>query len=88
MCEYKVSNADWLAREDVTVDQLVDVIQGNIVYKPCLYLYSKIDTMTVEEINQLARMPHSMVGSVQQHFNIAEAYEDKMLKAKMWNIWG
>ncbi|KAI2491733.1 hypothetical protein MHU86_22842 [Fragilaria crotonensis] len=86
--EYKVSNADLLAREDITVDQLVDVIQGNREYKPCLYLYNKIDTVTIEEIDSLARMPHSLVGSVKQGFNIGHPLEDDPLKAKMWEYLG
>eukprot|EP00548_Thalassiothrix_antarctica_P012976 CAMPEP_0194172038 /NCGR_PEP_ID=MMETSP0154-20130528/6561_1 /TAXON_ID=1049557 /ORGANISM="Thalassiothrix antarctica, Strain L6-D1" /LENGTH=407 /DNA_ID=CAMNT_0038884573 /DNA_START=89 /DNA_END=1312 /DNA_ORIENTATION=+ len=86
--EYKVSNADLLAREDITVDQLVDVIQGNREYKPCLYLYNKIDTVTIEEIDGLARQPHSLVGSVKSGFNIHEANEDDPLKAKMWEYLG
>lgn len=32
--EYKISAADVLAREPITVDQLVDVVQGNRQYKP------------------------------------------------------
>ena len=86
--EYKVSNADLLAREDITVDQLVDVIQGNREYKPCLYLYNKIDTVTIEEIDSLARMPHSLVGSVRQGFNIGQPLEDDPLKTKMWEYLG
>lgn len=86
--EYRVSNADILAREDITVDQLVDVIQGNREYKPCLYLYNKIDTVTIEEIDSLARMPHSLVGSVKQGFNIGLPLEDDPLKAKMWEYLG
>jgi ribosome-interacting GTPase 1 len=35
MREYRITSADLLAREDITVDQLVDVIVGNRVYKPC-----------------------------------------------------
>ena len=73
--EYKISSADVLAREEITVDQLVDVVLGNREYKPCLYLYNKIDTITIEEVDQLARMPHSMVGSVNQRFNIGEPLE-------------
>jgi ribosome-interacting GTPase 1 len=86
--EYKVSNADLLAREDITVDQLVDVIQGNREYKPCLYLYNKIDMVTIEEIDQLARMPHSIVGSVQMGFNIGEEDEDDLVKTKIWEYLG
>ena len=36
--------------EAITVDQLVDVVVGNRQYKPCLYLYNKIDTVTIEEV--------------------------------------
>jgi len=86
--EYKISNADVLVREDITVDQLVDVVQGNREYKPCLYLYNKIDTITIEEIDQLARMPHSIVGSVQMNLNIGEPDEDDLLKSKMWEYLG
>jgi uncharacterized protein len=83
--EYKVSCADILAREEINVDQLVDVVQGNRQYKPCLYLYNKIDTVTIEEIDQLARVPHSIVGSVQMSFNIsADPLEDDLVKQKMW----
>lgn len=35
---------------EITVDQLVDVVLGNRMYKPCLYLYNKIDTVTIEEV--------------------------------------
>lgn len=86
--EYKIVSADVLAREEITVDQLVDVVLGNRQYKPCLYLYNKIDTVTVEEVDQLARMPHSVVGSVRSHFNIGEPLEDDVLKAKMWEYLG
>ena len=86
--EYKVTSADVLAREDISVDQLVDVIQGNRQYKPCLYLYNKIDTVTIEEVDKLARMPHSIVGSVAQYFNIAGPFEDDLLKTKLWEYLG
>lgn len=40
--EYRITSADVLAREEITVDQLVDVAEGNRVYCPALYLYNKI----------------------------------------------
>lgn len=57
---------------------------GNRQYKPCLYLYNKIDAVTIEEVDQLARMPHSMVGSVNEMFNIGEPLEDDLLKQNLW----
>lgn len=41
--EYKVSNADIAFREDATIDQLIDVIEGNRIYVPCIYVLNKID---------------------------------------------
>jgi len=86
--EYRVSNADILAREDITVDQLVDVVVGNRLYKPCLYFYNKIDTVTIEEVDQLARMDYSCVGSVNNRFNVNEAHEDDLLKTNLWKYLG
>jgi ribosome-interacting GTPase 1 len=47
-------------------------------------LYNKIDAVTIEEVDQLARMPHSMVGSVNEMFNIGEPLEDDLLKQNLW----
>ena len=88
MREYKISSADLLAREDITVDQLVDVIVGNRVYKPACYFYNKIYTITIEEVDQLARMPHSLVGSVHKRFNVGEPDEEDALKAIIWRYLG
>ena len=86
--EYKMISADVLAREEITVDQLVDVVIGNREYKPALYLYNKIDTITIEEVDQLARQPHSIVGSVSKKFNIGDPLEDDLIKQKMWEYLG
>jgi len=88
MGEYRITSADLLAREDISVDQLVDVIVGNRVYKPCCYFYNKIDTITLEEVDQLARMPHSLCGSVVKKYNISEPLEDDPLKSMIWDYLG
>lgn len=88
MREYRITSADLLAKEDISVDELVDVIVGNRVYKPCCYFYNKIDVITIEEVDQLARMPHSLVGSVAKKFNIAEPLEDDPLKKMIWDYLG
>eukprot|EP00956_Cyclotella_meneghiniana_P013989 scaffold20678_cov69-Cyclotella_meneghiniana.AAC.3 len=88
MREYRVTSADLLAREDISIDQLVDVIIGNRVYKPCCYFYNKIDTITIEEVDQLARMPHTLVGSVKKGYNIGAPDEDDPLKAMIWRYLG
>ena len=42
-------------------EELIDVIVGNRVYLPCLYCYNKIDLVSLEECDRLARIPHSVV---------------------------
>ena len=46
-----------LCREDVDVDDLIDAIEGNRKYVECLYVYNKIDAISLEEVNHLARIP-------------------------------
>ncbi|XP_023311944.1 developmentally-regulated GTP-binding protein 2 [Anoplophora glabripennis] len=59
--EYKIFNAEVLFREDCTADELIDVICANRVYLPCLYVYNKIDQISIEEVDRIARQPNSVV---------------------------
>jgi hypothetical protein len=44
-----------LFREDITVDDFIDVVEGNRKYLKCLYVYNKIDTISLEEVDEIAR---------------------------------
>lgn len=68
--EYKIFNAEVLIREDCTADQLIDVICGNRIYLPCVYVYNKIDCISIEEVDRLARLPHSVVVSCEMELNL------------------
>jgi len=59
--EYKIHNAEVLIREDITVDELIDIVEGNRKYVKCLYVYNKIDVCTIEHVDALARRPNSVV---------------------------
>lgn len=59
--EYKMFNAEVLFREDCTADELIDVICANRVYLPCLYVYNKIDQISIEEVDRIAHQPNSVV---------------------------
>jgi ribosome-interacting GTPase 1 len=61
--EYKIHNADVLFRDDCSIDDLIDVIEGNRKYVRCLYVWNKVDTVTIEDVDRLARAPHSIVTS-------------------------
>lgn len=68
--EYKIFNAEVLFREDCTPDEFIDVISRNRVYLPCLYVYNKIDQVSIEEVDRLARQPHSLVVSCNMKLNL------------------
>lgn len=52
--EYKIHNAHINFRGDYDVDDLIDVIEGNRKYVKCLYVYNKIDTISIEEVDALS----------------------------------
>mmetsp|Transcript_26857 Transcript_26857/g.79138 ORF Transcript_26857/g.79138 Transcript_26857/m.79138 type:complete len:407 (-) Transcript_26857:434-1654(-) len=67
--EYKIHNADVLVREDLTVDEFCDVIEGNRHYVKCLYVYNKIDHTSIEEVERICSQPHCTVLSTYMKLN-------------------
>ncbi|THH05083.1 hypothetical protein EW146_g9998 [Bondarzewia mesenterica] len=58
--EYKINNADVAIRQpNATADDVVDVIEGNRVYIPAIYVLNKIDAISIEEIDLLYKIPNS-----------------------------
>jgi len=82
LSSYRIHNAEILFREDASPDEVIDVIEGNRKYVRCLYVYNKIDTLSIEEVDQIARFPHSIVISIYMNLNI-----DLMLQ-RMWDYMG
>ncbi|PSN48321.1 Developmentally-regulated GTP-binding protein 2 [Blattella germanica] len=68
--EYKIFNAEVLFREDCSADELIDVISANRVYLPCVYVYNKIDQISIEEVDRIARQPNSVVVSCNMKLNL------------------
>jgi ribosome-interacting GTPase 1 len=68
--EYKIHNAEIICRDDCTVDDLIDEIEGNRKYINALYVYNKIDTISIEDCDELARRPNSVVISVSLKLNL------------------
>ncbi|ORX44972.1 hypothetical protein BCR36DRAFT_585853 [Piromyces finnis] len=68
--DYKIHNAEVLVREDCTVDEFIDVILGNRKYINCLYCYNKIDQVSLEEVDRIAREPNSVVCSCEMNLNM------------------
>ncbi|KAK2088003.1 Developmentally-regulated GTP-binding protein 2 [Saguinus oedipus] len=67
---FKPKKGEVLFREDCSPDEFIDVIVGNRVYMPCLYVYNKIDQISMEEVDCLARKPNSVVISCGMKLNL------------------
>ncbi|KIP12673.1 hypothetical protein PHLGIDRAFT_27108 [Phlebiopsis gigantea 11061_1 CR5-6] len=79
LSEYKMSNADVAIRQaGATADDLVDIIEGNRIYIPALYVLNKIDAISIEELDLLYKIPYSVPVSSKDWLNVDELIE------KMW----
>lgn len=68
--EYKMFNCEVLFREDCSTDDFIDVIVGNRIYMPCIYVYNKVDQISMEEVDRIAREPDSIVVSCNMKLNL------------------
>ncbi|KAI5279555.1 Ribosome-interacting GTPase 2, partial [Ascosphaera acerosa] len=75
--DYKMLNCEVLVRdENVTVDDFIDVImKDHRKYIKCLYVYNKIDSVSVEFLDQLAREPNTCVMSCELDLGIQDVVE-------------
>lgn len=73
-------NCEVLIREDVSVEEFIDVLVGNRRYVSCLYVYNKIDSVSLEEVDRLARLPHTVVVSCEMDLGL------DWLVQKMWQM--
>lgn len=81
--EYKIHSCEIQVRQpNVTADDLIDVIEGNRKYIPCLYVLNKIDSITIEELDLLDRVPHYVPVSAHHEWNFDELLE------KIWDYAG
>ena len=76
-----------ILREDITVDQFIDVIEGNRSYIPVLYVFNKIDALTIEELDILDQMPNYVPISSQHGWNIEELMENVWERCNMLRIY-
>lgn len=78
LSEYKIHNADITLRYDATSDDLIDIIEGNRIYVPCIYLLNKIDQISIEELDVIYKIPHCVPISAHHRWNFDDLLE------RMW----
>ncbi|CAD7677266.1 unnamed protein product [Nyctereutes procyonoides] len=79
LAEYKIHNADVTLRSDATADDLIDVVEGNRVYIPCIYVLNKIDQISIEELHIIYKVPHCVPISAHHRWNFDDLLE------KIWD---
>ncbi len=78
--EYRIHNADITIRQpNVTADDIIDVIQGGRTYMPTIYVLNKIDSISIEELDLLDRLPHHCLISAKDEWGLDDLLE------KMWD---
>ncbi|ADM12059.1 developmentally regulated GTP binding protein [Encephalitozoon intestinalis ATCC 50506] len=85
--EYKINNCQMFIREDVCDDDVIDLISGSAVYIDCLYVYNKIDELSLEDFNKIAECPNSTPISCQKGWNIDALLEDIWSKLKLTRVY-
>ena len=85
--EYKISCAEIIIREDITVDQFIDVIENNRAYIPVLYVFNKIDSISIEELDILDQMPNYVPIASQLMWNLEELMEEIWNRCSMIRIY-
>jgi ribosome-interacting GTPase 1 len=79
MGEYKISSADIAIRCDATIDDLIDVLEAKSrSYIPVIYALNKIDSISIEELDLIYRIPNACPISAEHGWNVDE------LLAQMW----
>ncbi|KAI9791957.1 MAG: Ribosome-interacting GTPase 2 [Peltula sp. TS41687] len=75
--DYKMLNCEVLVRdENATVDQFIDVImKDHRKYIKCLYVYNKIDSVSLDFLDELAREPNTVVMSCELDLGIQDVVE-------------
>ena len=82
MKEYKIHNCHVKFADDYDVDDLIDAIEGNRHFVKCLYVYNKIDVISIEDCNELTKDPLNAVISCQMNLGI------DLLMEKIWDQLG
>ncbi|KAE8354297.1 P-loop containing nucleoside triphosphate hydrolase protein [Aspergillus coremiiformis] len=75
--DYKMLNCEVLIRdENATIDDFIDVImKDHRKYIRCLYVYNKIDSISLDFLDQLAREPHTAVMSCELDLGVQEVVD-------------
>lgn len=85
--EFRIINADVLIREDITPDQLIDVIEDNKVYIPSLVVINKIDSVHKEKLDKVKKKVNAdILVSGEKDINISNLKESIFKKLDLIKV--
>jgi len=71
LADHKIKSAEVLIREkDLTIDQFIDVVSGDIKYIRALFVVNKIDSVSKEKFEKLAKSKDFVVISCNKNWNM------------------
>jgi ribosome-interacting GTPase 1 len=91
--EYRISCADVVLRQDVTIDEIIDVVEssmgqaGKRAYVPCIYVLNKIDSITIEELDLIDQLPHNVPISAKDDWNFEDMLDLIWQYARMLRVY-
>lgn len=68
--EYRILNCSLAIRCNATIDDVIDVIEGNRKYIPALFVMNKIDQITIEELDIISEVPHHVPVCAHHEWNL------------------
>lgn len=88
MGEYKITSADISIRCDATIDDVIDVLEAKSrSYIPVIYALNKIDSISIEELDLLYRIPNACPISSEHGWNVDELLEQMWDKLNLRRIY-
>ena len=88
MNEYRISSADIAIRCDATIDDVIDVLEARgRSYIPVIYALNKIDSVSIEELDLLYRIPNACPISAEHGWNVDELLEQMWEKLQLKRIY-
>jgi len=87
--DYKLLNCEVLVRDDeATVDDLIDVImKDHRKYIRCLYVYNKIDAVSLDFLDSLAREPQTVVMSCELDLGVQDVVDRCWLELRLIRLY-
>ncbi|KAI5152535.1 uncharacterized protein ENBRE01_2902 [Enteropsectra breve] len=84
--EYKIHNCQLTIREDISDEDLIDVLSGQGVYVPCIFLYNKIDELSLPEFLALAGDSSAKSDGVTTMISCNKDWNIDGLKEDIWEM--